>query len=187
MKVIRILSFDPGLTCTGWSIGDYDIETGMLTINKYGKIEGKKLLIKNKELLAIYSKQFVQLNALAEAVSELTKCKPNYVVVEDAFHQPGRTSAYAALILCIRTIEVVIAQNLNLPVNRLPPCKVKSLSTTYGNANKATVQEAILSDDLINVKETRQNPLSRMVEHEADAIAVAKAFVMDILPTHINK
>lgn len=180
-QVIKILSFDPGLTCTGWALSEYNIKTGMFHTTKRGKIEGKKALTKNRELLALYTKRLVQLDVLGESARDLMRFNPDYVAIEAAFHQPGRTSAYEALILCIHEIEKVVKQELNLPVFKIAPRNVKRVAAHTGNAGKQTVQEAIIGNTCITIKETKQNPLEKMVEHEADAIAVGYAFATDVL------
>jgi Holliday junction resolvasome RuvABC endonuclease subunit len=182
-KIIRILSFDPGLTCCGWSLAEYNLETGHIYIIKRGKIEGARGLIKFKEKQVIFPRQFIQLEHLELEVLELMRYKPDYVVTEAAFYQPGRTAAYAALLLCIHTIEKVVAVTLHKPLFKIAPKAIKRLVTLQGDSDKLTVQEAILTNPYITLKETKQNPIEKMTEHEADAIGAAWAFVKNDLPS----
>jgi Holliday junction resolvasome RuvABC endonuclease subunit len=182
---VKILSFDPGLTCTGWALTEYNTTTGKAFVSKRGKIEGKRALNKYKEKLVLFNKSYIQLTHLEEELFNLMRYKPDYVVTESAFWQPGRTAAYAALVLCIHTIERVIGTNLGLPVFKLAPQCIKRIVTDHGQASKITVQEAILLNPDIELKETKQNPIEKMVEHEADAIACAWAFIKCDLPSII--
>lgn len=182
-KIIKILSFDPGLTCTGWALTEYDLVNGTAYIPKRGQIEGRKALTKNKEKLVIFPSQIIQLQQIEEDIIHLTRYKPDYVVTEAAYYQPGRLSAYAALVLCINTIERVIYSQLYKPIFRLAPQCVKRLTANEAQATKMTIQEAILSNKDITLKETKQNPINKMSEHEADAIAVMWAFIKNELPS----
>lgn len=182
-KIIKILSFDPGLTSTGWALSEYDLVNGTAYVPKRGQIEGRKALTKNKEKLVLFPSQIIQLQQIEEEVINLTKYKPDYIVTESAYYQPGRLAAFAALILCINTIERVIYTQLHKPLFRLAPQCIKRLVANEAQATKMTIQELILTNTDISLKETKQNPLNKMSEHEADAIAVMWAFIKNELPS----
>jgi len=184
-NTIRILSFDPGLSCCAAARSEYDLTTGKFHVLHRSKIEGSRSLMRHKDLTAIYSNKMIQLSVIRDEVLKLCKFKPDYVVTENAFYQPGRTASFVALTLCIHTIEVAIKDGIMKPVFRIPPKSVKKIFADTGDAGKLVIQEVLLNHPDITIKETRANPLINMTEHEADSIAVGYSFVKDVLPAHI--
>lgn len=173
---VRILSFDPGTTCLGWAVSNYTLENDKMQVIKYGNTTPSYLAKKMKEDCERYTQQMISLHVIELAAKELIELyKPTFVVTEDAFFQPGRVNAFIALKLCIHTIARVCKDN-NLGLFKLAPCDIKKMISGMGNANKITIQESILNHPDISFKAAKQLSFDKMIEHEADAIAVGWAF-----------
>ena len=185
--LIRLLSFDPGTTVTGWAMSVYDTKQSSMTVHKYGRITPTAMAKKDKDECAKYSQQLIALSYLRQEVSALiTAWKPNYIVSEDAFLNHKFPNAHVALTLCVFTMAQVCRDLHQMPFYKLAPCNIKRLVSGTGHADKLAMQTAILQNKQIVVKETKQNPISNMSEHEADAIGVGYAFTLQ-LPTLLTE
>lgn len=177
LTTIKILSFDPGTTITGWVYSTYNKHTHLLTVNKCGEItpikNAKKL---NKEDCTKYSPQLIALDHLYNEVYELLrKYQPNVVVSEDAFLHPKFILAYAALNLCIHTISRA-ARVHGLVCERIAPKLVKKLMSENGTSGKTDMLKAIVDNDNVRIIGNKCNKEVTMSEHVSDAIAVGYAY-----------
>ena len=185
-RIIRILSIDPGLTYLGYALSEYDTDTNVLVVHKYGNFQSTAAAKKNKEGCAVYSQQIIALEHLRETIRGIISAwKPEYVATEDAFLNHRFPNAYVSLSLCINAIAQLCYQEFKLPVYKLPPCNIKRLVTGDGKADKVAMQEAVLNNPNIVVRPNKQKPIEHMVEHEADAIGVGYAFT-SLLPSLSN-
>lgn len=187
LKNIRILSFDPGLSKAGWSIIDYKPDAGTLVVNQFGMLSANRLTTHRdlEEEVKRFGKQIIALNALRDMVASLfTEYQPDYVVAEDTFFNPITPSAYAALLQWLNTVALYLYREHQLPLYRISPRSVKLCSAGYGGSGKGNVQEAIIR--LNNLKFKQKKYLAGLTEHEADAIAVAYTFVIEMLPSLYN-
>jgi len=169
----RILSFDPGLSFSGWAYSLADDTTNIFTVDEYGMITPNKT-VGHKEYrssVSRYGQRIITLTLLREMFRELyLKYEPDVVVSEDAFFNPRRPSAYEALIHWILTISLVLKDEFNKPLYRIPPKLVKKFISGVGTSNKIGVQEAIFKH-----KDIVFNPALtgvELTEHEGDAIAI---------------
>lgn len=179
---VRILSFDPGTTCLGWAVSQYHSDQNKFQVLKFGNMKPSDTAKKQKDDCEIYTRQLISLFHVEAIVRELIETySPQYIVSEDAFYHPGRgVNAYIALKLCIHTIAR-IAMDYKLGIYKISPCGIKSLVAGHGHADKTTIQDAILNNPNISFKAAKQIAFDKMVEHEADAIAIGYAFVKKIL------
>ena len=179
---IRILSIDPGITVTGWACSSYSQNEDHLHVLKYGHIQPSQLSKVHKADCKVYGNQIISLNMLDKSIQELlTQYKPDYIVSEDAFLHPGRVNAYASLKLCIHTMALVCYRNDKV-LFKMAPCDIKKAVTGTGKADKDLIQRTVLSHPKISIKLTSKSPDPlTMVEHEADAIAIGRAFANHVL------
>lgn len=179
-RVFRVLSFDPGVTCCGWAISEFDTATGVFKVIDFGQLKSsakaKKIMNKDVDLQG-YDQKIIALDYLQHEANELIlKHIPLYVATEDAFSKKFPL-AYATLMLCIYAIGNVAFKN-RLPFYRIPPTVAKKASTGSGKSDKVSVQETILQHekmDLSNVKHL----LETLSEHEADAIIIGYALALE--------
>lgn len=180
---IRILSFDPGLTKAGWAIGDFKLQTGQLTINRFGELTPSKSTthVNMQEQVQQFGKRIITLSILKEMITALyTEYQPDFVVAEDAFFNVKFPTAYAALLQWLTTIALYLYDNENT-LFKISPKSVKLCISGYGGAGKLNVQEAVLSNERITFKQKKQ--AKELTEHEGDAIAVNYTFAMELLPS----
>lgn len=181
---IRILGFDPGLTLAGWAVCDYITQTGQLVIHKFGVIASNKIVSRAnmREDVALYGKRIMALAYLRHQVQNLLmEFKPIYVISEDAFFDFRRPTAYAALLQWIVSVELVLKDNLNMPLFKVAPKLIKSCISGAGDAKKIGVLNAILDNDNIQFKQ--KGCETELIEHTADAIAACYTFTREILPS----
>lgn len=178
---VRILSFDPGTTCLGWAVSNFDTKTTKFQVVKFGNILPSTISKKLKSDCEQYTQQLISLEVIENLTKELiTTYTPTYIVTEDAFFQPKRVNAFIALKFCIHTIARV-SKNFGMGIYKLAPCDIKKMMSGSGHANKITIQDAIINHPDISFKAAKQIAFDKMVEHEADAIAVGWAFTRHLL------
>lgn len=181
--IIRVLSFDPGIVEAGWSVNDYCRKTGVMQVTRYGELTPNKTvgLAAMRGQVAIFGKRVITLANLEDMVNALMQeFVPDYVVSEDAFLQWGRTTAYAALLQWLTTVEKLLYRTYQKPLTKLAPKMIKRCATGSGGGDKVTVQDAIFNNKLISFKQKKA--LGELSSHEADSIAVGFTFVTEILP-----
>ena len=172
---MNILSFDPGLSFSGWaySVTDDKLfsvqQCGLLTPNK--TVDHKE----HRQEVQVYGKRIITLSLLRDMIRNLmNKYQPDVVVSEDAFFNPRMPGAYEALIQWILTVSFILRDEYLRPLNKIPPKLVKKYISGIGTADKEGVKKAIAQhtdirlDDEIDVKD--------LVEHEGDAIAIGYTY-----------
>ena len=166
-----ILSFDPGLSFSGWAYSD--AEKDVFSVKDCRLITPNKT-VDHKEHrgeVEIYGKRIITLSLLRGMIRELMdKFKPDIVVSEDAFFNPRRPGAYEALIQWILTVSFLLRDEYHLPLYRIPPKLVKKYISGMGTADKEGVKRAVAQH-----KDIRLSPdiiIDNLMEHEGDAIAI---------------
>lgn len=182
-NIVRILSFDPGLSVSGWAVLDYNRTAGELTVFKFGLLTPNAIVsrVNMKEEVDKYGKRLIALVTLRQMITEIyDEFKPDFVVVEDNFFHSKYPTAYAALLHWTITVDFLLRDNYGQPVYKIPPKLVKQHVTGSGDAKKINIQEAIINNPKIKFK-NKQMPFS-LIEHTADAIAIGWAFIYEVLP-----
>ena len=108
---LKILSFDPGLSTSGWNLSVYDTSTNIMYIEKCGMLFPNENvgLASNKENYIRYGHRIMTLDQLRNDIRELMNTlSPDFVVSEDAFYNPTRPTAYCALVQWLTTISIVL-------------------------------------------------------------------------------
>ena len=179
---IKILSIDPGIHHTGWSISSTDATLQKLTVSTWGEIQASDIAKREfKSDVKLYGSLISLFCYEAEIQSLMEKYTPDFVVSEDAFYNPRMPNAFLSLKLCINAIQRILFKH-HRKLYTIPPTVAKQAVYGKGTANKSAVQESIqILDDLV-IKTTKAHPISSMVEHEADSIAIGYAFFKLTLP-----
>ena len=179
-----VLGIDPGITTTGWSIGKYNLKTNLLKIVAMGTIQATAKAKKDhKEDYKKYS-NIISLVMYEEEMRRLmTTYMPDYIVSEDAFYNPKMPSAYLSLKLCIHTLQKLLYKEYSKLLYLIPPKSAKQCIYGHGTANKEAIQEAVFTHEDIRFSCIKKQQLAKMVEHEADSIAINYTFCKTILPT----
>lgn len=178
--LVRILSFDPGLTYAGWAVGDYDRSTNVLTIVDYGVMEPSKDLDRSimRPLVEACGRRILSLLKTEEMVSDLyAEFHPDYVCSEDAFFNRFRPMAYAALLEWITSVGLFLWKNYRLRLYTFAPKIIKKI-VARGDSGKLDVQKAIRAIPEIVFEESERYTLK---EHSADAIACNWTFCCKVL------
>lgn len=178
---IKIFGIDPGLTHTGCCICNYDPSKDTLQVANCFSIEAIALAKKENK---IEHKQYGNIISLFLYERELdrimTEYQPDYIASEDAFYNPRTPLAFVSLKLCINAIQRVLYKHGKI-LYRIAPKQAKQAVST-GTADKLAVQDAIQHLPDLIVRNTKQNPIEKISEHEADSIAIAYAFKKLLLP-----
>jgi Holliday junction resolvasome RuvABC endonuclease subunit len=182
-NTVRILSFDPGLTVSGWAVLDFNMHDGTMTVSKLGMLTPNKIVSRAdmRDEVDKYGKRLMALSMLKDMVTELyEEYKPDYIAVEDNFFNSKYPTAYAALIHWTMTVDFLMKDKYGKPVYKIPPKLIKQYISGSGDASKVSVQQAIMDNDKIVF---RSNQLyNNLMEHTADAIAIGWAFLQEFLP-----
>lgn len=179
---IRIMAIDPGLNALGISLGFYYYQKNHLVIQEYMTIHSNEKAKKEKKTDFKTYGNLISLLTCEEAIDELMqKWEPEFVVSEDAFYNPRMPNAFLSLKLCINAIQRVLYQ-YNKVLYKIPPTVIKQTIFGNGLASKAAVQEGIMNHNDIGFKEAKKKHVNRLVEHEADSIAIGYAFTQLFLP-----
>lgn len=180
-NTITVLAFDPGVYHTGWSVLKYDQTSNTISVAEYGTIEANSLARKeNKEDYKIYGNVISFFLLEREVTTLVNKYAPDYVACEGAF-MARFPNAFVSLKLCINAIQRVLYTHFRKTLHLIAPKEAKK-AIGNGTADKLAVQNSIQHLADLKVKDTKQKPIDKMVEHEADSIAIGYAFIKNVLP-----
>ena len=196
LKQIKILSFDPGLTCLGWATSIYDTEKDILEVQKYGGLKASKIASKNKELSEIYGSRILALKEIESQVSKLVKSfDPDYVASEDAFFYPKSPNAFGALLMCIYTIQRTLFYEYEQfktikesarTLYKFAPRNIKIIASGNSLSFKGNMLTALAQNNQIAFKTKDDVDINELInslsEHEVDAISCGFTFVKTSLP-----
>ncbi len=181
---VRLLNFDPGLTKTGWSVIDVNVENGVLQVVNIGNILPTAVASKvaRRKDVEKFSKRVVSLDVLRSSIKKLLdEFHPDYVVMEGIFFNPSRPEAHAALCMWQCTARLTVYDHCKMTITAIPPKSVKLAISGDGTSAKLNVQQAILSNPKIEFKNKDIIPM--LDEHCADSIAIGYAFATTHLPS----
>lgn len=187
--MVSILSFDPGLTNTGWAYSEF--EKDILVVKDFNIVFPNKDVDKvcMRQQVGEFGRRVVTLEILRNLIDELyIKYQPQYIVSENAFYNPRRPNAFGALLQWITCTELHLFYNYKKPLYKIPPKSVKYIASGSGESGKLSMEEAILHHKKISLPKGR----TEVQEHESDAIAIGYSFMIDIYPklldkTYVNK
>lgn len=183
IKKVRTLNFDPGLSKTGWSVTDIDIEKGALVVVRLGEIKPAATAdrVDRKEEVERYSKRVVTLTVLrSEIIHLLDEFKPDFVVMEDIFFNRFRPAAFPALCMWQCTARLTVRDHAHKPITAIAPKMAKAAISGNGASGKINVQKAIFDNPKIKFK--NDNLAFGLSEHCADSIAIGYTFMVSFLP-----
>lgn len=181
-RFITVFAIDPSQSHLGWSVHHYYPDTGVDQVATFGQLEATRLAKKenSKDEFKVYS-NVLSLFLLEREMKKLfDEYHPDYVVSEGAFMARFPT-AFVSLKLCINAIQRVLYTEYHMPLYQVAPKEAKA-AVAVGTADKLAVQESIQHIDKLKLKDTKQNPLAHMTEHEADSIAIGYTFCKNYLP-----
>ncbi len=155
---MRVLSIDPGLVITGFSI--IDSNKNKICLRAYGTIKPK-----SKDSLAN------RLNHLYEEITKiLNQFVPNILAIEDAFYSNNVKSAMK--LGQARGSIILAASQFNIPVEEFAPRKVKM--SVCGNGAASKEQVSYMVTKILNLK-TPPKPLDI-----SDAMAVGICYLNQV-------
>ncbi|MCX7759801.1 MAG: crossover junction endodeoxyribonuclease RuvC [Hydrogenothermaceae bacterium] len=150
---MRLLSFDPSSSKTGYAVAD--LEDDRLSILETGILDLKK---KREPLLYLYK----ELNRLLE------KFKPDKVLLETPFYS---INAQTLIKLGeVRGVVLLACQTFNIEVEEFTPAEVKICITGYGRASKEEVLNMVNSLYKLNLDSY----------DIADAVAILHTYIMQV-------
>lgn len=182
-NLINVLSFDPGLSNTGWTHSTYNTDTKQMIVQHIGMLYPNKraAVAAKREEVVLYGSRVIALTELREQICDLVETyHPDVVVSEDAFYSPRTPGAYGALLTWISTVSIVLYDKYRLPLHRIAPRAVKQILAGSGDTKKFGMQEAVLANDTISFSEDIDP--HNLTEHMYDSIGIGYSFVKEILP-----
>ena len=175
--MITILSFDPGLSFSGWTYSVLD-DSGTFTIREYGMLTPNKTVghKEYREDVSVYGARVITLTLLRGMIRMLMdRFRPDFIVSEDAFFDHRHPSAYEALIHWILTVTFLLRDEYHKPLFKIPPSVIKKAVSGIGKSGKLDVQAAVLTHPDIQFIE--KPVMGSLAEHEADSMAIGYTFI----------
>ena len=126
MKNIRLISIDPGIVITGFSIIDF--QKSNIRLIAYGAIKPKKKDRIEKRLLHLHD----------EILSIIKKFNPSVMAIEDSFY--GKNVKSTVILGQARSVMMLAGAKLNLDIFQFAPRKIKQSLCGNGSASKEQVQ-----------------------------------------------
>lgn len=184
---VRQLNIDPALSHLGWSITDYNVDSGVLSVYRFGTLEASRTTSKvaYREEVEMFTKRMISLKLIRDHVKLLMdEFEPEYITIEDAFFGRFRPNAFSALLQCICTIEFFLMNEYSKRLYKVAPKSAKHCLTGSGSSGKDPIQQSIFSKEDIVFKQKKQ--AEKLGEHEADSISVGYFFCKSVLPGILN-
>lgn len=182
-RTVRQLNIDPALSHLGWSITDFIIDQGTLSVYRFGTLEASRIVSKvaYRDEVNRFTKRMITLKMIRDHVKLLMdEFNPDYITMEDAFFGIRRPNAFSALIQCISTIEFYLMNEYGKRVYKVAPRSAKQCMTGSGASGKDPIQQSIFEKSEIIFKQKKQ--AEKLGEHEADSISIGYFFCKNILP-----
>lgn len=186
-NVVGVLSWDPGLTLAGWVAFEYNTATGEILVVDFGELEVNRIVDRAamRANVELYTKRVISLAVLEDKTREIISAtKPDYVATEDAFYNPLRPSAYAALLTWIMTLARMLHRDYQKPLFKIPTKVAKQAISGTGSAMKLDVAAAIKANTSIKFKKPPAE--TDLTETVCDALAVGYAFIVNDLQDILN-
>lgn len=180
---ISVLFFDLGSNL-GWSRSVCTLRPDLsINVVEHGTIYLDTLATARikKDFNDVFSRSRVRLMILEEMVRKLVDTmKFDCFVTEDVFCNPTRINSFRVLTLYMETLERVVNIEKMKKLHTISPTIIKKHISGYGQADKSQVQQAILSNKNIVMK----NP-DNATEHEFDSVAGCYAFLKEHVLTAV--
>ena len=182
---LKILSFDPGLSTSGWNLSYYNTDEKIMHVEECGVLYPNEKVNKNKINLIKYGSRIMTLDQLRNDLRNLVnRFSPDFVVSEDAFYNPSRPTAYCALVQWLTTVSMVLFDEYNCTLFKLAPKIAKQVISGFGGAEKLGVQQAIANKKDIVFNQTID--VKELTEHTCDSIGIGYTFIQEILPSILD-
>jgi Holliday junction resolvasome RuvABC endonuclease subunit len=185
--VIRVLSWDPGLTLAGWVGFEYNPNTNEIVVVDFAELQVNRVVDRAamRPDVEQYGKRVISLSVLEDKANDiLLAFKPDYIATEDAFYNPLRPAAYAALLTWIMTLARLCHKGFKKPLFKIPTKIAKQAICGSGGALKFNVQQAIRTNP--NIKFKKPPAEEALTETICDAMAVGYAFIVNDLRDILN-
>lgn len=187
MAHFKILSFDPGLSMSGWNLSKYDPNEKIMYIENCGMLFPNENLdlASNRATSIRYGLRIMTLNQLRDNLKCLmNQFHPDFVVSEDAFYNPSRPMAYCALVQWITMVSMVLYDEFQHTLFKLAPKIAKQVISGFGGAEKLGVQYAVTHKD--DIKFNQNIDVKGLTEHTCDSIGIGYTFIQEILPSILD-
>ena len=187
MTYFKILSFDPGLSMSGWTVSEYDPNEKIMHVRNCGMLYPNEnlQLASNRKNTIRYGMRIITLDQLRDNVKNLMNTyNPDFVVTEDAFYNPTRPTAYCALIQWITTVAIVLHDEYKHTLFKLAPKIAKQVISGFGGAEKLGVQYAVSHKG--DIKFNKDINVKELTEHTCDSIGIGYTFIQEILPSILD-
>lgn len=184
---IKILSFDPGLSMSGWNLSIYNLDKKTMFIEDCGMIYPNEevSLAKNKINNIRYGSRIMTLDQLRNDIRFLMdNYNPDFVVSEDAFFNPTRPLAYCALVQWLTLVSMVLFNEYNHTLFKLAPKIAKQVISGFGGAEKLGVQYAVAHKE--DIKFNKSIKIDELTEHTCDSIGIGYTFIQEVLPSILD-
>lgn len=148
---MKILGIDPGIAIMGYGVVEF--EANKVKVIENGVVTTSSRTTTPERLSILYKN-------LNEIIKEF---KPDEFAIEELFFNQNVKTAIT--VGHARGIQILSAQENNLPIYEYTPLQIKQAITGYGRANKSQMQKTVTT--LLNLKEIPKP------DDAADALSVA--------------
>lgn len=182
MGILTILAIDPGTNHTGICVLDLHSD-GLVHIKLSETIHSELHLAALKDITYIHGIRFTKIYIIAERIKDLLQIhKPQLVVSESPFWQPGRTQAYTALVELIATIRsTVFNYNQSIRFDTIDPSTIKNAANVKGTSGDKTLMRDGI--DSLGLSYDQSIIFKDIDEHGIDAVAVGYCKCIDLIDT----
>lgn len=180
-NVINALSLDLGSNL-GWSRAVCTLRPELnISIVDHGTVYLDELTTDRmkKEFNEVLDRQRVKLMVAEDVIRKLiNSANFDCFITEDIFLNPTLVSAFKSLLLYMDVYERIVNVEKHKRLYKIPAKVIKKHISAYGGSDKSDVQRAVLSNQLITIKNH-----FNATEHEFDSIAATWGFTKEYLLT----
>ena len=166
-----IVGIDPGSSCLGLAILEFNIITNEIIRTTAKTFEANKTIDKKDFFTEIHGERFARIKSLKESIlSALYSSKPVYIACESPFYCSRMPNAYGVLMEVLVAIkESIFEYDCSKVIQLMDPPNVKKSIKAKGNAKKEEMKTCLLALTEINY----DGDIEDLDEHSIDAVAVA--------------
>lgn len=180
-NVATIVGIDPGSSCLGLAIIEFDLLTNKILRTTAKTFVANRFIIKNDILTELHGERFSRIEThKVNILAALMSAKPVLIACESPFFNSRMPNAYGALTEVLVAIKSAVFEYDRTKVIRLmDPPNVKKSVGAPGNADKIKMKEKVLALQDINYDGDVE--IENLDEHSLDAIAVAYGCFKEVL------
>jgi len=181
---VRLLTFNPAMSSSGWSVSDYKLNSGKLSVYRFGLIKPSANADKEEFRTEVqkFGKRTISLEILRTNIIDLVnEYKPDYVIIEDEELDVNRPNSYTSLMAWILQATIVCHKEFGIAVHTAPSRSVSLCLKNFGARNSVSVRHAVDTNPAISFKQKKQAEIA--TDKEYASVGLGFYFVKEVLPS----